>query len=1268
MKSNGKYSKNQKIQSYKSEVLKSENLDKKLLSIWKINPSYKDIHLNMALIKAAILVLLTLFFIISTYIISLNLFTSIGIGAVTMIIFIVSFHDDFYHLDNFSLLKLRNFASFDPFENILFWKIKNASDSVFFTNKKDLMNVGMRIFKIETIAQNIRPTLNQFIKSLSKLRIPYSYQIIQTPLYKEPNDATDLKNGQQLVNSLKSFQTSIYYCVYYYVKGILNDQKISMLQQKLNTYTNSINSSFKANFHHHRIKLLSDIDLINGLRTLITMKGDAPPIEPQNSEILKNIELTQILKTLTITFILAYFTYLLNLFSISVSLIILMDCAIVLIVLLIWWKDLLFYITKINTKHLDLVKINPFKGINYYRYNEIPDSIFLYINKKLLIDIKIFNLRYVAPGQWNFPDKFFRSVMSQGIPFTYTTIMAPIGIDAFNKECFSYLKEKIKTDLLKNFSSPIESEDWLTWRSGIWRTILNLSVASYKFIPFLDKYHFHEIEEELKPRAETLYNAFQMNYPNFKLIELDNRKLISGYLSIILKHKFFRFNGTHLNYILFQGKSLIKLTTIVNELKKGIETRIPAEFNTPLRLKNFINIGHTINTEFLEQEIPLGFTYDQLRNLLITNGTWENTQALAMKIVFELVKAKAPSIIFDFSGSWSKLIHLFEGTQYEDDFLSLKLGSAFNLNLLNSDIPYDTNNVDYLNYVFEVYALCYKKDDNTMENLKNTLLKTPEINLPALALGVQNKQNWEKDYGADSLIALFNEFSQRTISFIHTPSNEMNDITIQDFIEDDKTVIIDLTILKDFKLQVFATFIILSKITHYIKNKESYCKKIMLIPGIDLIFDNFYLNRNTNYWRIDRFLAPLLDSGFGLIFLANEIRNLHPNLFNFFRNFITFKVTNDLNIKLIKKIMNLDEAHGTGYYSNKRNNTYQLEFLSSMKDNEILVKRSDIIQPFPGLIELNDIKQTKTLNYERVIDYMDKQGYDLKNTEKRILEQTKKTLFEKDLGDNSIFLEEIIRFLKALKTVDQVGNLYRTKIKEELKKIIYPKASKITKNKRKLFKIREDLFLILVKHGYLIENHPKRASGSESIRTSYSVGPKYQKALEDYFKTKKTTTPTIKIEPIENSSGQKEDFTPLFRENSNEDIINEIEFKETLTKETGSFLLYNLYKMNNFITNSHFKEALSIGKDFVVKFLINLYTKVFEHNTDTEITDKDILASVNYLADNKKIPFNKNEILKLLDQTQSSDKEEDNLELRAKDIYDLLSNFSLKIQRQLIEG
>jgi len=205
-----------------------------------------------------------------------------------------------------------------------------------------------------------------------------------------------------------------------------------------------------------------------------------------------------------------------------------------------------------------------------------------------------------------------------------------------------------------------------------------------------------------------------------------------------------------------------------------------------------------------------------------------------------------------------------------------------------------------------------------------------------------------------------------------------------------------------------------------------------------------------NYGRIDKFLEPLRREGFGLICLANQIYYLHPNVFNYFQNIVSFRANYGGDIKVLQNQMNLQELHGTGYYTASRNNTYQIDYLMNMKENELLMKRSDIYQPFPAILDNEIIREQNPMSYNEIIKYMKGQGYDLQFSEKKILEQTKKTIFEKDLGNYSIFLEEVINFLRNLKAVDKIGNLYKSKIKEELMKVIYSKGIKITNDKRKL--------------------------------------------------------------------------------------------------------------------------------------------------------------------------------------------------------------------------
>ncbi|GAI70480.1 unnamed protein product, partial [marine sediment metagenome] len=454
---------------------------------------------------------------------------------------------------------------------------------------------------------------------------------------------------------------------------------------------------------------------------------------------------------------------------------------------------------------------------------------------------------------------------------------------------------------------------------------------------------------------------------------------------------------------MFQGKTLQFIAEISDQFKKGVETRLAAEFNSPLQLTNFITVGHTLNTEFLENEVPMGFTLEQLRTLLITNGTNSSREMLCQKIVAELVKAGYPSVIFDFTGNWSKLMRVFEGTIYEDNLLYHKLGKTFVINPLHSEIPYDTDNPGYLDYMFDAYTLCFKKDDRTIETFKNTILRNPDIDVSTLILDLTSMREWEKSPITDTLLAFFKEFTPQDMSFIHPQQLHKLEITPSyEFITHDKTVIIDLSEVKDYDKQCYFAFVVISKFIHYLKTDKTYYPKFLIVPHLDLFFDGFFLDKKMQYGKIDKFLEPFQQKDFGTISSASQIRYLHPNAFNYFENIVTFKATDKRDSTVLSSLMNLEALHGTGYYSHSRNEGYQLRYIESMKKDEAVVKREDIYQPFPVKFDLKDFRETSPLSWEEIVSFMGKQGYDLENTEKQIIQRAEKTLFEKDFGEYSV--------------------------------------------------------------------------------------------------------------------------------------------------------------------------------------------------------------------------------------------------------------------------
>ncbi|MFX0142416.1 MAG: hypothetical protein ACFFDN_52735, partial [Candidatus Hodarchaeota archaeon] len=613
------------------------------------------------------------------------------------------------------------------------------------------------------------------------------------------------------------------------------------------------------------------------------------------------------------------------------------------------------------------------------------------------------------------------------------------------------------------------------------------------------------------------------------------------------------------------------------------------------------------------------------------------------------------------TGNWSKLLNYFQGSRFQEDILYFKYRSAFIVDPTKSDIPYDQNNMDYLKYMLDAFGLALKKDERTVEMFRNTIQRNPNMDLGSIRMALQSESEYEKTPISDTLFSLFSDFTQDDLTFFQSTKES---IVSLDFIKTNKNVIIDLSVLREVNKKIFLSFIILAKIIHYIKNDGEYCEKFIVIPYVDVFFDSYYLNIKRNYDKIDLFLNPLIQHNFGLIFSANQIHYLHTNFLNYFNNLITMKATDTRDIAMLRNLMNLQELRGTGYYSPKRNNTYQIDYLINMRNNEVLIRREDINQPFPAYIDYEEIAEKEVLNYDDIVDFMTKQGYDLKFSERRILEQARKTLFEIDLGHHFIYVEEIINFLDYVQTVDQIGNLYKQKLKGDLKEYLYPKISQKTQNKENIKKIRDNVLNTLIKHSYLIENHPRRASGSEALRTSYSVGDRYHQALEDYYKVKGKAQSDINVEILEKGLAQPDNLTDVFTQKPRKYIIRKENMKYAFAREFSDFN-YDIFNIYSYINHEDYKNALKVEIGLINRFLINVYRQFY--NVDTPVALNDLVQFFAILEDTEGFPFSRKELLEYSEKNCTANLGLENLESLAKGMYQIIYEFFIKIQHYIYD-
>ena len=352
--------------------------------------------------------------------------------------------------------------------------------------------------------------------------------------------------------------------------------------------------------------------------------------------------------------------------------------------------------------------------------------------------------------------------------------------------------------------------------------------------------------------------------------------------------------------------------------------------------------------------------------------------------------------------------------------------------------------------------------------------------------------------------------------------------------------------------------------------------------------------------------------------------------------------------------MNLENLHGVGYYSSRRNEGYQTRYIGAMKQNEAVVKREDIYQSFPVQFDFEVLQQIQPLSWQEIVRYMGNQGYDLEKTEKKIMKRAQTTLFESDFAGYSDLIEGIIKFLNNIQAVDKVGNLYKKKVREELQEVLKPYIAKITKEKKREKEIIDKVFGILVNKQYLTETHPRRASGSESMQTSFAVGPHYQRVLKDYYDSRDSSI--ITYEPVELESNQ----LPAV------ESLNPINLRSALSKHFAPILYYEYFTMHKNLNHKKYEKVIKTGRDLFPKFLHSVYKEYYSVNY--AITSEDINKFIGNFSIVEGFPFTADDLKHFLTSCEKIEiSEQANVAETCKNAFEMYSTIFDGF-RQYIEG
>ncbi|MBD3215977.1 MAG: hypothetical protein GF311_25420 [Candidatus Lokiarchaeota archaeon] len=305
--------------------------------------------------------------------------------------------------------------------------------------------------------------------------------------------------------------------------------------------------------------------------------------------------------------------------------------------------------------------------------------------------------------------------------------------------------------------------------------------------------------------------------------------------------------------------------------------------------------------------------------------------------------------------------------------------------------------------------------------------------------------------------------------------------------------------------------------------------------------------------------------------------------------------------------------------------------------------------------------------------------------ENQILFDSKKTLFEQHFGNYSLYLDEIIQFLRTLKRVDSIGNLYQQKIKEELLKAIYPKASQDNRrNKKAIKKIRDEIYWVLEKYRYIREDHPRTASGSQSLRTSYSVGEQFEVSLEDYINYKSKSAGKVSFDTVSKESEEEYTIDPLFLDpesSDNRDDLEdtyEAEFHPSnqtrvpidKVRDAALYFLFRQYFTNLAAIKSalaHKEEeerVLFLERDILRNLLSSIYNEFHPHDK-IDYTDKDMVSAIEFLTGLLDLSFTKDYLLSLLSMCKLDTKKGEELWKCLEENFNILLEFFHQFKEDL---
>jgi hypothetical protein len=969
-----------------------------------------------------------------------------------------------------------------------------------------------KFFKVTALPTNLRGNFSMFVKQLASARASFSFQIVHAPAIVQegvvesalpkgvrPRDWREFEVEKDAEWSIprdheEKWTTSVLFSTSVTARGYLHTKfGIRDLWKRVDANAASLEAAFVANYHHAKLEPVVGPDLAHAAQGLFP-----GPVAQSPKAFKTHLRPADLVKAgpaflwlylvwnLTITYLPEFLAW-----------IIISSVAFFTII------GLIPALWPVASGAGDAVYYNPWGKQRFYclrRYARTARGILCLregTRRASTAGMAVFG--HIALQGYADPTKWFRSVLASKVPILYQWEATPVSFESFRSIAKKDFASEHVAERAEEETVP-DQETFLSYYGGFW--LANGMIGTrydYDLPDLLSPEIFIAPRKACTQQLRDLCSVTLNSFRDCGLVRLRAQLMRAG-VSIMSAHAIHGWeSGSGICQFLIAGSTFAPYVQLMPDLKRGLETCIPAEFNTPTNLDNYVILGNGLNTEILKEEGPAGLSEQCMASpVVVIGGSPHERAAVIQKVALELLSRGEGGIALDSTGAWTGLARATKLSGLWQKVTIQVAGQDFWAD------PFALAKVTpgFADALCDAFTLIFAWNDTQREFLYEAIYKVEEgsLELNAVVHALEMVLAERAKFSGDPVLSVMNTLvaGKNSLFFRSGAAN----FPAGTWARSNNLVILDFSPLPEpqqsvARIEVYLYFAFLAK-------TGNLSTRIYLDDAEQVVTAVKHMNLH-----LERFAQHFTLGNLPIVAGLGRPASTFPSFLELFDAAVCLQVRNKRDLHAIADIMAMDDKAEGGMYSEQRKSSYQIEFVQQLRPGWAVVKRSDRPEPFPIVLHLEEVARLPPVlpgdaRVESAPVIASPGASDGTPAKGRTT-----TLIEHDLGPLAGLAAEVLDFLQAAASAQDLngGPVSHKLLADQLLYKLQPAQFKFKMSQKAAMDVRNRLLDTLAAADYLRATYRKTPGGGETGATCYDITPKYLEAQEDALRN---GSPTLK--------------------------------------------------------------------------------------------------------------------------------------------------------------